>query len=656
VAAFRIAAAHFRGQAWLALALALAAGMAGAPHPASAAPDRPQTVRVGAVDTYTFAFHDAAVGQVADEILGRTLGLNFTVDPDVTAKISFRIDQRLTRAQLLEAFEAALAANGVVMVRNGESLVLTSRSKAKESAAIRPQGETGAGAGFEVVAVPLTFATPSEVGKALQSMGHGDMVVYTDDKLGLLLLGGSPHELETIEQMLKVLDQSGLQSSRIRWFELDKAAAQTFAQELTQILQASGVAGVTLVPLKRLNGILVFARTPRALDAVGEWIAKLDVPSKEEAPELWVYRPQSIAADALASTLNSVLGSGPSDSGAAEAPSGPSPANDAPTKGGATSAPPSSSSGTPSSAPMPFTPSGDNNVRIGVSKDTNTLIITATPSKWLQIRRIVEEIDRTPRQVLIEASILEVTLSNDLEGGVDWSVLADHGKLNIASIGNAAGAVAPSYPGFAATYLGKDIQVAINALKSVTEVEVVSAPKLMTLDNHVAKLLVGDQVPISTKSAQSTETANAPLVTTTEYRDTGVILSVTPRISGEDEVVLDIDQQISSVAKTTSSGIDSPTIQQRHLQSTLICSDGQAIALGGLISDNRSKGHAGPPIIQDLPLIGHALRSNTVQGNRTELIILITAKVMKDAASRERVSKDLLEDVKEIGRRGLLSR
>ncbi len=295
-------------------------------------------------------------------------------------------------------------------------------------------------------------------------------------------------------------------------------------------------------------------------------------------------------------------------------------------------------------------------VRIGVSHESNTLIITAPASKWLQIKKILDEIDRTPGQVLIEASILEVTLTNELQLGVDWQVVGAGGKLNVANIGNAAAAVAPSFPGFSLTYLDKNIQTAVNALKSVTEVEVISAPKIIALDNHVAKLEVGDQVPVTVQASQSTATPNAPLVASTEYRDTGVILSVTPRISGDDKVILDIDQEVSSVAKTTSSGIDSPTIQQRRLQSSLMLRDGASVALGGLISDNRTKTNSGLPWAKDLPVIGAAFRTTDHSVNRTELIVLITAKIIKDAASQQRAMNDLMADMKDIQDHGLYTR
>ena len=626
--------------------LLLALAIVAFARPAAAAP-APRAVHA---DTYTFAFQDAEVGQVAQEILGTTLGVSYSIDPAVTGKISFRIDQRLTRAQLLEAFEAALAANGVVMVRNGDSLVLTPRAKAKEQAGLRMLNEGEGQAGYAVVAMPLSYATPSEVAKALETMGRGDMVVYVDDKLGLLMLGGTERELEAARQSLRVLDQSGLQNARMRWFEVEKAPAQTVAGELEQILQGAGIAGVTVIPLRRLNGLLVFARTPQALDQVSQWIEKLDVPSKEEVASLWVYRPRHVAADALATALNSVI------SGSTGGGSTPAPASPSKSEGGASTA--STNAEAPGPATTPAfsggSSGGDDSVRVGVSKESNALIITAPPSKWVQIKRILDEIDIRPGQVLIEASILEVTLGDDFRFGVNWSALGANGKATFTLSGDSGGAVAPTFPGLAATYIGKDIKAAVDTLKSMTEVEVISAPKLVTLDNHTAKLQVGDQVPVTINSAQSTATANAPLVTTTEYRDTGVILNVTPRISGDDEIVLDVDQEVSSAAETTSSGINSPTIQQRRLQSTLIVKDGGTIALGGLISSDKSKGQSGIPIAGDIPLFGRAFRSDNHKSSRTELIVLMTARIMKDQGSAEGVMKDLLADMQEIENRGLL--
>ena len=629
-------------------------------------------------ETYTFAFHDADIGQIAQEILGNTLGVIYTVDPGVSGKMSFRLDQRLTRAQLLEAFEAALSANDVVLVRQGDTLALVPRAKAKTSAGLHTIGEGGVHrTGYEVVAVPLTYASPTEVAKALDAIAPANTVIYSNDKLGLLILGGSGQELDSTLQTRKVFDQNGLEASKIRFFELFKAPAQTVAADLQRVLEGAGVSGVTIVPLKRLNGLFVFARTAKALDEVAPWVAKLDAVSEEQS-SLWVYHPHNASAEALSRTLNNLLfgtsndagsttttapdhpsgfslntsaGSGSGSGFSIGAPSGLSPGTQLQPQPGQqrAAAAISSSSGGAAGGHA----DGDE-LHIGVDRDTNTLLISGPPTQWVQIQKILQEIDLPPKQILIEASILEVTLTNDLQFGVDWSVLGSHGKLDVQSINSPSGLVGAALPGLAVTFLDKNIQAAVNTLQSQTAVEVVSAPKIMTLDNQTAKLQVGDQVPIVTQSAQSTAAAGAPLVSSVDYRNTGIILNVTPRVSGDDKIVLTIDQEVSSVSQTTTSSINSPTIQQRSFDSTVILKNGGVVALGGLISHNKTTGRSGIPGLSNVPWVGHLFSTTTKNENRTELIVLISAKIISDTESSNRVMADLMADMREIQSRGLL--
>jgi general secretion pathway protein D len=597
-------------------------------------------------ESYTFAFRDADISQVADEILGKALGLNYTVDPAITGKMSFRIENRLTRAQLLEAFEGALAANDVVLVRQGETVALMPRSKAKGAAGLRTtNGSHGGHAGYEVVAAPLSFAAPSEVAKALEAVGSGNVVVFQSDKSGLLLLGGDSREIEAATQLVRVLDRSGFDGARVRWYPLTRASAQTVSADLDKVLQGAGVTGVSVVPLKRLNGLFVFARTNEAQDRVGEWIAKLDQAPKESATALYVYHPRNVSAEGLSQTLGSLL-SGRSSGGSTTVSGSAGAGGGGGGQGGAAATTTVEQNG--------FATSDEDPVRVAVDKESNTLVISASLPRWLQIQRVLDDVDRTPPQILIEATILEVTLKDDFRFGVDWSLMAAGGRLKVASSSNQAGAVAPTFPGLAVTFLDNDVSAAINALRSKTTVEVVSTPKVVALDNHMAKLQVGDQVPVVTQSAQSSSAPGAPLVVTTDYRSTGAILNVTPRVSGDDRITIQVSQEVSSVAKTTTSGIDSPTIQQRRMESTLQLRDGGTVALGGLISQTKSQGKSGVPWLQDVPLVGGLFRADTHNNDRTELIILLTARIMRDDASNERGIADLLADMREIQARDLV--
>jgi general secretion pathway protein D len=612
--------------------------------PAVAAPTR--EVAAG----YTFAFQDADIAQVAQAILGDALGLTYTVDPGVTGKMSFRIDRRLTGAQLLAAFEAALETNDVVIVREGDAITLEPRAKAKGSGRLHMLGEGVHSAGYQTVAVPLAYAAPSEVAKAMEATGRSDMIVDVDDKLGLLILGGTGPEIESAVELIRTFDHSGLEDSKIRFFELEQAPADTVSHDLNRVLEASGITGVTVVPLKRMNGLFVFARTTQALDEVGKWVEKLDVPSKEKTASLWVYHPKNATAEALASTLNSAL------NGETAAPSAapPSPAIGEQIAGPLSGPPGPMPALSPSS---PFAtaaaPAADDPVRVGLDKEANTILIFASDNRWLQIQKILDQIDEPPGQVLIEASIIEVDLTKTLNFGVDWSVIGAGGQLGISSINSKSGTVGANLPGFSVTFLGKNIQAAVNALGANSAIEVISAPKIIVLDNHLAKLDVGDQLPIVTQTGQSTITPGAPVLNSVNYVNTGVILNVTPRI-GDNKVYLDIDQEVSSGTATTTSGIDSPTISTRKVQTTLALEDGGVVALGGLISSNKTVGDSGLPYVKDIPVLGLLFRSNNRSTARNELIVLIKADIIRDQPSSHHAMADLLADMHEIERRGLI--
>lgn len=601
--------------------------------------DAAESGRRAAEESYTFAFENADIAQVAQEVLSQ-VGVPFTIDPAVTGKMTFRIEQRLSREQLLAAVEAALGVNGVALVRNGDQITVTPQAKAKGAASVRRGAEGIGTAGYEVVAISLSYNQPSEVARALEAISTASTVLYSNDKLGLMLLGGSGGQLKSTLETLKILDQNTFQDTKLRWFELSQAQASTVSEELDKIIQASGIAGASVVPLKRLNGVIVFARTNDALDEIAKWVRRLDTPGKEIASSLWVYHPRNTSAAALSQTLNSVLGfqgrGGFSDAGGTSG-------SVAPTSGAAVS--------TTGAASISMG-SGEDEVRVGLDKETNTLLIFASPARWVQIQKILNEIDHPPRQILIEASILEVTLGKDLSYGVDWSVLSN--DLSIGSINNGSSTVGKSFPGLSITYINNDIQAAVKALGSKTAVEVVSAPKIIALDNRTARLQIGDQVPVVVQSSQSTSSANASLVSTVDYRSTGVILSVTPRVTGDNQVILEVSQEVSSVAKTSTSGIDSPTIQQRRFESALLIRNGGVVALGGLISSTRTTSRTGVPGLKDTPVLGALFRSDGHSQSRNELIVLLSAKIIDDAAASDRALADLAADMHELQSRGLL--
>src|SRR4029077_664063 len=239
---------------------------------------------------------------------------------------------------------------------------------------------------------------------------------------------------------------------------------------------------------------------------------------------------------------------------------------------------------------------------------------------------MLRKIDIIPLQVLIEATIAEVTLNDNLSYGTQFFLGHANNLSGTLSAGTAA-AFANNFPGFV---LANGVREAINLLAKVTQVKVLSAPQVTVMDNEPARLQVGDLVPVIVQSQQSTLTSNAPIINSVEYRDTGVIMLVTPRVNSGGLVTLDISQEVSDVASTTSSNIDSPTFNQRLIRTRVAVQDGQTVGMAGLIRDTDSQGNSGIPLIKDIPLLGSLVSSQVNTRERTELLVLITPHVVHD--------------------------
>ena len=196
-------------------------------------------------------------------------------------------------------------------------------------------------------------------------------------------------------------------------------------------------------------------------------------------------------------------------------------------------------------------------------------------------------------------------------------------------------------PGFNFLFTPTDARVVLSALTTITDVRVISSPQLMVLDNETARLQVGDQVPIATQSAVSVSDPDAPIVNAIEYRDTGVILDIIPHVNASGLVVIDIIQEVSSVVETETSGIDSPTIQQRQIESSVAVQTGETIALGGLIRDGKTNSVTGIPVLSDIPILGNLFKTTDDKTQRTELLVLLTPRVVRDTQDARDVTEEL---------------
>jgi len=263
------------------------------------------------------------------------------------------------------------------------------------------------------------------------------------------------------------------------------------------------------------------------------------------------------------------------------------------------------------------------------------------------IEATLKRLDITPLQVLIEVTIAEVGLTDELSYGLQW--FFQSGDSSIAFSTFSDGVVGSVFPGFSYFFSGTDARVALNALTEITDVRVISSPQLMVLDNQTARLQVGDEVPIATQSATSTDDSDARIVNEIQFRDTGVILEVTPRVNASGLIVLDVLQEVSDVIATTTSDIDSPTIQQRVIQTTVAVQSGDTIALGGLIRDREEDSISGIPLLSSIPVLGHLFKKTEKIVRRVELLVLITPRIVRNRREALEVTDELRRRLSTLG-------
>jgi general secretion pathway protein D len=474
--------------------------------------------------------------------------------------------------------------------------------------------------------------------------------------------------LETVE----IFDVDWLAGTSFGLFPLEYADAKTVAQELENILGDGGderLAGlVRFVPIERMNAILVISPHQRFLSRAETWIERLDRGGGQGdgGRRLFVYNVQNGKAADLAAILEQIFGA---DDAAAAAPGAVAP-NLRPVEVSAANPPagalaqsrtagqrtgqtaprptPGAVAGRESSPSRAVDFAGKGKIRVIADEANNALVILANASDYRMVSEALKKLDVVPLQVLIEATIAEVTLNDDLRYGLQWFFKANSSEFTLSSV--ATGAVAGIFPGFSYLFAGGDVRVVLNALSEVTELNVISSPQLMVLGNQTAVLQVGDQVPIATQSAVSVTDPAAPIVNTVEFRDTGVILRVTPRVNKGGLVIMDIEQEVSDVVATTTSTIDSPTIQQRKIKSSVAVQSGETVALGGLIRESKVFTKSGIPFLSDIPIIGALFGTKTEDERRTELLVLITPRVVRNQTEARRVTDELRRRLSKVGK------
>jgi len=637
-------------------------------------------------------FPGVDVHEAAKSILGDILGLNYAVDPSVSGAVTVVTANPVKKSDVFPILEDSLKAANLGLVRRGAVYTIVPLAEAKR----QPQLVGPEDPGYGTEAVTLHFVGATELKKLLEPLVPENSISQIDPGRNLIVITGSAGERASIRGLIQQFDVNWLRGMSFSIFVPKHTDSKLILPQLDQLLNGDGAptAGlVRLLSVDRLNGILAISAQPQYLKDVGRWVEMLDREGEEGQRRLFVYHVQNGRASDLALVIVNAFGAAPKGENGNQAPPAkyanglnrPAPVGTfQPAQGGASGIGASSSGGIGSSSSSstgssssPFDSIGASGsdalgggapsvtgqavqlsptgapVTLTSDDSSNAIVVYATTREYAIIDDALLKLDTQPLQVMIEAAITEVTLTDQLQYGVQWSFGAGTGTFDVnkgvGTIANAATG-ATGAPGFAylLTY-GTTINATLNELAGITKLTVLSAPRLVVLNNHTAALEVGQQVPITTGSAVSTETSSAPIVNSVDYRDTGVILKVTPRVNDGGLVLLDISQEVSDVATTSSSSIDSPTINERKIASSIAVHDGQTVALGGLITTSDTDNSTGLPGLRHIPVLGPLLFNSTdKEKDRTELIVLLTPRVVRDEAGAKSMTEQLEDELKTI--------
>lgn len=614
-------------------------------------PERPGASRRNAADGMSLNFNGTALEDVVRAVLGDGLGLGYLYDPRVQGTVTLNTSGPIPAEHLLPTLETVLRMNGAALVRDDALYRVVPITDAQAMAGFPQLGTSMAPleAGFGLTVVPLRFVSADAVSRLVGELVVSPGTIRVDAQRNLVVLSGPAPDRAAIAETILSFDVDWMRGLSAGIFPLREADAATVIEELEALFvnREGGLqeGRIRFQPIERMNAVLVVTSRSDLLDETGRWIDRLDIASST-GQSLFVHNVQYGKATELAEILTEIFAySGAADGDDARRPVAPdlepvlvSAGPDA--EGGG----PAGMAGGGGRAGRGTAGTGD--VRVIADDARNALLILASPQGQDLVRSALRQLDVTPAQVLIDATIAEVSLTDELRYGLQYFFKAGGFGIGDSSLvglfGGNSRTLPPAFPGFNFVInSGGDARVVLDALSSLTDVKVISSPSIVVLDNQSATLQVGDEVPVAIRQSSSVTDPDAPIVNTIEFRDTGVILTVTPRINANGLVAMDVEQEVSNVVNATTDGTLTPTISQRRISTAVAVTSGQTVVLGGLISESLSAGRSGIPGLSRLPVVGPLFGSTTNNRERTELVIFITPRVIRDARDAQAISEEV---------------
>jgi len=597
----------------------------------------------------TLNFEGDSLPAVVNLILGEVLKENYVIAPGVSGEVTFATVKPVNKDQVLPILEMLLSWNNAALVYIEDRYHVMPRADAIKGNLIPSYGHMQKRKGYTVIVVPLKYIAPAEMEKVLTPYAKEGAIVKADNARNLLFLSGTKRELNMYLDTVNIFDVDWLEGMSTGIFRLNRVEASTIVGELEAIFGEGAdnpLAGMfRFMPLERLNAIMVITPQEKYLHKAQEWIKRLDRSDSEASSNLYVYNVKNIKADDLAGYLSDVFGGG-SSGGSSRSSKKDNAGKVAPGLAGREIG---SKTNKSKSVKKTKRNNSSNKNNDGPSftaiEENNQILISSNTQEYDAIMAAVARLDIEPLQVLIEAKIIEVTLTDNESSGVEWLFGSARNATTdttdkILGIRDTDSA---RYGAGGLTYVltGVDVQATITAKDVKSRITLLSTPSLLVLNNKEASINVGTRIPIQNNSLNQ---GGLNTFSSVRYLQTGTKLTVTPRINPGGLVYIEVAQEVSLPTPVDASG--NRDINNRELTTEIAVQSGDTIVMGGLIKEDRSNSKNGVPKLNRIPLLGGLFGSRDRTSERTELILLLTPTVIENPEQAKQLTKEYISQFK----------
>jgi general secretion pathway protein D len=632
-------------------------------------------------------FEAADLREVIRNILGDILGEAYLIDPTVNGQVTIRTSSGIPRESLYATLETLLRMNNATMTKE-EGIYKILPAAVGYKGSVTPQlgnSQRPLPKGFSVQIVPLRYVSAKEMLKILEPFAKDAQATRTDDVRNLIILSGTELELRHLLDTIEMFDIDWMSGMSVGLFKLKNVEVKNLAQDIQSAIGGDSGMGLMLgamkfIPIERMNMLLVVTPQPDQLDEVKKWIERFDEEDNMENPRLYVYALKYARADKLAPLLQQAF------TGKNTGPTRIQPATTAPgttgvTMGGARSpsvtagtgaARPGTTTGTtrqqqqtqttaaarqqqaqmaarPGMAGRPGTAAVGGmgiaqDIQVVADEDNNAILIVATPSEYTLVEQALKQLDVPQRQVVIEVTMAEVTLSDSLKFGTKWWFTS--GNFPEAKPGNTYGGIdSPTMPvglgggAFNLILNRAQINAFISATDGTNNVKLVANPHIAALDNQEATISITQQIPyrVTSFSGGISDYRSDDW----RYATPGVTVRVKPRINDGGNVSMEADIEFSALSGDPPGDGTAPPLMSRTVSSQLMVPSGSTMVIGGLIRDDRTSGTSGVPLLSQIPVLGALFGEQSWTNARTELIIFLTPRVVENDETRRAIIQDL---------------